>query len=249
MKIVIHLNQNKFKMKKIAFLTDIHLDEQFPIDNNVNTRKNFEIVLADITKKGITEIIFGGDIGEATAHKYFFDALQQFSFKLILGNHDKFENVKKYFVVDKNKNELYYKVEDEDYLYLFLDTSLDEISNNQLEWLQLELAGNKKIILFIHHPVLSINTAVDKLYPLKNREQLKSILLESENRIILFCGHYHMNDEQEMENIKQITTQSLSFQLVKNADEIKIDNSNFGYRIIEIHKDKIETHLCTFKSS
>lgn len=57
-----------------------------------------------------------------------------------------------------------------------------------------------------------------------------------------------MNDEFELENIKQITTQSLSFQLVKNADKIQIDNSNFGYRIIEIHEDKIETHLINFKN-
>jgi 3',5'-cyclic-AMP phosphodiesterase len=235
-------------MKRIAFITDIHLDEQFPIDNNVDPANNFETVLADISKQGITDIIFGGDIGEASAHNYFFNALKQFSFKLILGNHDKFDEVKKHFIVDENKNELYYKVEEENYLYLFLDTSSDEISNHQLEWLQSKLDRNKKIILFIHHPILSIDTPVDKMYPLKNREQLKSILLEYKKNVTVFCGHYHMNDEQELENIKQITTQSLSFQLVKNATEIKVDNTNFGYRIIEIYDDKIDTRLINFKS-
>ncbi len=235
-------------MKRIAFLTDVHLDEQFPIDNNVHSRKNLETVLADISKQGITDIIFGGDIGEASAHNYFFNTLKQFSFKLILGNHDKFDEVKKHFIVDKNKSELYYKVEEENYLYLFLDTSSDELSNNQLQWLQSKLDCNKKVILFIHHPILSIDTPVDKMYPLKNREQLKSILLEYKKNVTVFCGHYHMNDEQELENIKQITTQSLSFQLVKNSDKIKVDNSNFGYRIIEIYEDKIETHLIHFKS-
>jgi Icc protein len=235
-------------MKRIAFLTDIHLDEQFPLDNNVDPTKNLETVLSDLSKQGITEIIFGGDIGESTAHNYFFNALKQFSFKLILGNHDKFDKVKEHFNVGENKNELYYKVEEENYLYLFLDTSSDEISNNQLQWLLSEHKTNKEIILFIHHPILSINTPVDKLYPIKNREQLKAILLEYKKNVTVFCGHYHMNDEQELENIKQITTQSLSFQLVKNATEIKVDNSNFGYRIIEIYNDKIETHLINFKS-
>ncbi len=234
-------------MKRIAFLTDVHLDEQFPNDNNVDPRKNFETVLADISQQGIAEIIFGGDIGEASAHNYFFNAIKHFSAKLILGNHDRYEYVKEHFSDDFNKKELYYKVEDENYLYIFLDTSLDEISNNQLQWLQVELASSKKIILFIHHPILSINTAVDKMYPLKNRIQLKVILLNHEKNITVFCGHYHMNDEQEHKNIKQITTQSLSFQLVKNATELKVDNSNFGYRIIEIYEDKIETHLVNFK--
>ncbi len=235
-------------MKRIAFLTDVHLDEQFPIDNNVHSRKNLQTVLGDISKQGITDIIFGGDIGEASAHNYFFNALKQFSLKLILGNHDKFDEVKKHFIVDENKNELYYKVEEENYLYLFLDTSSDELSNNQLRWLQSKLDSNKKIILFIHHPILSIDTPVDKMYPLKNREQLKSILLEYKKNVTVFCGHYHMDDEQELENIKQITTQALSFQLVKNATEIKVDNSNFGYRIIEIYDDKIDTRLINFKS-
>jgi 3',5'-cyclic-AMP phosphodiesterase len=164
-----------------------------------------------------------------------------------LGNHDKFDEVKKYFSVDDSKNELYYKVEDENYLYLFLDTSLDEVSDNQLNWVQSEL-NNKAIILFIHHPILPINTPVDKLYPLKNREQLERILLEYKENITVFCGHYHINDEQEHENIKQFTTQSLSFQLVKNATEIETDNKNFGYRIIEIGDDKIETQLINFEN-
>lgn len=242
-------------MKRIAFITDIHLDEQFPIDNNINSTKNLELVLADIVKKEITDVVFGGDIGELTAYSYFFNALKQFSVKFILGNHDKFENVKEYVPQNIEKNELYYKYEDDNYHYLFLDTSQEELSNTQLKWLKEELnsaSANsipKNIIVFLHHPVLEINTAVDKLYPLKNREQLKSVLLNYENNVTVFCGHYHMNDEQHYQNIKQFTTQSLSYQLEKNAPEIKVDNSIFGYRIIELKTDTIETQLITFKNN
>jgi 3',5'-cyclic-AMP phosphodiesterase len=235
-------------MKRIAFLTDIHLDEQFPIDNNVNPRKNLENVLAAISKQGITEIIFGGDIGEATAHDYFFDALKNYSLKLILGNHDKFDEVKEHFNPTQNENELFYKIEDNGYLYLFLDSSSDEISSNQLRWLQSELTINKDINLFIHHPILPINTAVDKLYPLKNRKELKTILLYFKKNVSVFCGHYHMNDDQVFQNIKQYTTQSLSFQLAKNTTSIKVDNTTFGYRIIEIEDGKLETRLINFNN-
>ena len=54
--------------KKIAYITDIHLDEQLPIDQGVDTRKNWEIILNDVSKKGIKEIIFGGDLGEKTVN-------------------------------------------------------------------------------------------------------------------------------------------------------------------------------------
>jgi 3',5'-cyclic-AMP phosphodiesterase len=62
----------------------------------------------------------------------------------------------------------------------------------------------------------------------------------------VLCGHYHMNDEQKFKNIKQFTTQSLSFQLIKKSEEIKIDNRSFGYRIIEIYERKIKTQLINF---
>ena len=239
----------RLKMKTIAFITDIHLDEQFPIDNKVNPVKNFEIVLEDIKNRKINEVIFGGDIGEATAHNYFFEKLQDFSTNLILGNHDKFENVKEYFIRDLNKEELYYKTEDENYQYVFLDTSANELSKIQLNWLQNVLTEKKELILFIHHPILEIKTPVDKMYPLKNREELKTVLLNFKNNVTLFCGHYHMNDESEFKNIKQYTTQAMSYQAEKKSNEIQIDISNFGYRIIEISKEKIKTEIISFKQS
>ncbi len=236
-------------MKRVAFITDIHLAEQFTIDNNVDAVKNFETALAHIAKSNITEIVFGGDIGEATAHSYFFDALKNFSLKLIIGNHDQFEKVKAHYTMEHVLDELYYKVEEGNYLYIFLDSSTDEISNTQLSWLQAILSTTKKVILFVHHPILAINTAVDALYPLKNREPLKEILIASQKNVTVFCGHYHMNDEQAYKNIKQYTTHSLSFQLIKDAETISVDNRNFGYRVIEIHATKIETELVNFKQN
>ncbi len=234
-------------MKRIAFITDIHLDEIFPLENNVNPTNNFEKILADIKRRNISEVIFGGDIGEQTAHKYFFEKLQNLSVNIILGNHDNFDNVKLYFNKAREKKELYYKSADENYQYIFLDSCVDELSNTQLQWLQNELSEEKELILLIHHPVLEIETPVDKVYPLKNRAALKSLLLQFKKYITIFCGHYHMNDEQEFKNIKQYTTQSMSFQLMKNATAIEVDNKNFGYRVIEIHKDEIDTELINFR--
>ena len=60
--------------QKIAYITDIHLDEKFPLDTGVDTRENWKIILNDISSRGINEIIFGGDIGEKTANKWFFES-------------------------------------------------------------------------------------------------------------------------------------------------------------------------------
>lgn len=233
-------------MKRIAFITDIHLHEQFPIDQKVNPVKNFETILADMERRKIDEVIFGGDIGEVTAHAYFFEKLQRFSVNFILGNHDQFEYVREYVKKVTSHKEHYYKIEDENRQFIFLDSSMDELSKTQIQWLQNELKENKELVLFVHHPVLKIDTPVDKIYPLKNREDLAAVLLSFENSVTVFCGHYHMNDEQVFENIKQYTTQSMSFQLDKSANDIVIDNSRFGYRIIEIENNKIKTEVITF---
>jgi 3',5'-cyclic-AMP phosphodiesterase len=235
-------------MKRIAFITDLHLDELFPLENKVNPYKNFETILVDITHREIDSVIFGGDIGEVTAHQYFFENLKKFSLDLILGNHDTLGSVKKYFAKGNDTKSLYYQFEDEKYQYFFLDTSVETLSTRQLIWLKNNLKNNKKLLLFIHHPILEIETYADKVYSLKNREELKSILLDFENDVTIFCGHYHVNDEREHENIKQYTTQSMSFQLIKNESKIEIDNVNFGYRIIEISEDVIKTELINFKS-
>ncbi len=232
-------------MKRIAFLTDIHLAEQFPADHNVDPKRNWEKALADLHKRNIDEIVFGGDIGTGTSHQWFFETLQSFTVHLVLGNHDNFSEICRHYKPLNDKEELYYCFEDECFKYIFLDSSSNAISSIQLAWLQQELKTGKSVLLFVHHPIIEINTAADRLYPLKNRKQVKAVLLESKVKITIFCGHYHMNDERAYLNIKQFTTQALSFQLEKNAAALTVNNTCYGYRIIQLEKHKIDTEIVT----
>ena len=230
-------------MEKIAFITDIHLDEQFPIDHGIDAKENWRKVIADLKSRKINKIIFGGDIGAETGHDFFFKTLEDFNFKLILGNHDNFHEVSKFYNPNKTHNELYYSIDDQYNRFIFLDTSTEKLSKIQLNWLQENLQTEKCILLFIHHPILEVQTPIDKLFPLKNRNEIKEILEKSKNQVTIFCGHYHMNDERIENNIKQIITQASSYQIEKETDEITIAASRFGYRIIKIEKNLIETEL------
>ncbi|MGC6430925.1 MAG: metallophosphoesterase family protein [Jejuia sp.] len=233
-------------MRKIAFITDTHFDEQFTLDALLDARKNWEIILDDLQSRKITELIIGGDIGNATSHKYFFESLKDYSFHLLLGNHDSFIKLSKFHNSKNTTEELYYSFEDEYYRYIFLDTSSYKVSEKQLTWLTQELRTHKKILIFIHHPILEVKTIVDKNYPLKNRKQIKNILESIKKPVTVFCGHYHTNDEQIENNIRQIITQSASYQFEKNINHLNILNSEFGYRIIEIEQNNIRTKLVTF---
>lgn len=234
-------------MEKIAFLSDIHLDEQFPIDQGVNTRKNWERIIADLKSKNINRIIFGGDIGAPSAHQYFIQSLKDFSVNFILGNHDEFIHVSKFYNPNNSDEDLYYSLEDDYNNYLFLDSSSNSISKKQLNWIKEKMKVEKPFVVFIHHPVLEVKTAIDKIYPLLNRDALRAIFESSKQSVTLFCGHYHMNDELWENNIRQIITQASSYLIEKDTAELAVNNSEFGYRIIEIEKNLIKTETVTLR--
>lgn len=234
--------------KKIAYVTDIHLEEKFPFDMGVDTRKNWERILKDISARGVDEIIFGGDIGEKTANKWFFESLQNYTIAVTLGNHDYYDEVIKHYNLGEveKQTELYYSQEYDYYKFIFLDSSSGAISQAQFNWFKKELLISKNIILFIHHPILAVDVEVDKRFALKERDRIKTELLGFENDVTIFCGHYHFEDERKNGNIRQFITPASSYQVEKIPNKIKVNNNSFGYRIIQINKKEISTELILF---
>lgn len=113
----------------------------------------------------------------------------------------------------------------------------------QLEWFEDELNTTRKVLLFIHHPILQVITAVDQKYPLLNRDAVRDALLRSGRDTTVFCGHYHTDDFEKEANIKQYVTPAASVQMEKNPLEIVIHSRYYGYRIIEIDGDTIRAQV------
>lgn len=261
LKIYSKLTVDNMTMKKIAFFTDSHLGQQILLTNNeTNSEKityldemnehkeNFKIILNDIVEKGISDVVFGGDIGSPESNQWFFETINEYelNFNIILGNHDSYAEVSKYYVPDFpiDNNELKYEQEDDYFKYIFLDTSSNSMSPGQLEWLKDHLKTEKKIILFCHHPILKINTQIENLgAALKGRDEIQQALLAIKNDIIIFCGHYHMEDIATEKNIQQFSTIACSYQIEKAFTTLKINEHIFGYRIISIHNDDLHTDL------
>ena len=236
-------------MERIAFITDLHLDEQSVIDKGVDARKNWKHILNDLTSRNIDQVILGGDLGEPESHTWLRDSLKDYKFNILLGNHDQFEEVSKHFDIHSfSHTELYYSHEDDHIKYLFLDSSSASISNDQFLWFENELATDKNVVVFIHHPVLEIETPIDPIYPLNGREKINQALQQCKKNVLVFCGHYHMDDERKEGRITQYVTPAASFQITKNAPAIETDNSFFGYRIISIDKDNVNSEVILYKS-
>jgi len=128
---------------------------------------------------------------------------------------------------------------------------LHSVSDAQLNWLSRQLNTRKKVLLFIHHPVLKINTPIDHqmAVALKGRDEIKKVLVDSATEIIIFCGHNHMTDETAEKNIKQISTVAASYQIRKESATVEINQNTFGYRLIQVEDDSIRTETILFKTS
>lgn len=240
-------------MKKTAYITDIHLDEEDTIKYGADSRKNLQRILEHVRSTGADTLIFGGDIGFHTAHEWFFDTMLStgLDFRLTLGNHDKFPEVIHHFgreLVPPDASEMCYSIEDGAFKYIFLDTSASAFTPEQLDWLRKELDTDKKPVIFMHHPVLFVRSIVDKLYSLAGREKVKELLDSTGKDITIFCGHLHTEDKTVEGRITQYVTPASSYQAEKNEKEVIVTSDMFGYRLIEFGKN-IDTHVVMISAS
>ena len=232
-------------IERIAHITDLHLDEEFPFKNQVSARKRLDSILKDIKEHDINHIVCTGDIGENKGILYFFERLKNINFSITLGNHDNFIEISKHYNLgaDYNSKKIYRSVLKNHFKFIYLDSSLGIIDVKQLVWLKKELISSKPIIIFIHHPVIGLNLKVDEIGKLKNRIDLTKILTEVTNEITIYCGHYHMESTLVYKNLTQCISPAVSFQIKKDIDKIEIDTNISGYRIIQIKENELSSKV------
>lgn len=234
-------------MRTIAYLTDTHLDEPAPAEHGADERRNWQLALADLTTRKIDAIVFGGDIGLFASYPDFFESLSEYPNLFVTpGNHDTSAHVRQFFPsVPHSESGFYQSHPDDDLKWIFLDSSTGKISPEQMDWLQAELQTDKPVLLFVHHPILPVDTYVDQKYPLENRNDVCDLLLRHPHKVTVCCGHYHVQDTAILGNITQWVTPAISYQIQKHTSEITTDATYFGYRIIETNGGNVETEVIT----
>lgn len=232
----------------IAHITDPHLDEAFPFKKQKVPRKRLYNILEDIEKKKCSRIVCTGDIGENTALPCFFSRLEGTSFFLTPGNHDQYVAVASYYTrgIVPTSEKIYTSTQNNTYKTIYLDSSASVIDDEQLHWLANELLTSLPVVIFIHHPVLGLEGAVDKIGHLQNREAVVAILTKTTSQVTIFCGHYHMDDCRQYKNITQYITPAIAYQIKTNPDAITVDTTVSGYRMIYIEEGKISSTVTLF---
>lgn len=230
-------------MLTLIQVTDLHIDNNDPELELLNPKDNFKQFLNHAKNIPCDRIVVTGDVAEDA------DNFQTIKVKLqglcgditfVAGNHDHRDGYKMF-----NQKNPYFMEYLEEFIVLYLDSGKGIIDDEQLQWMKELLAINQKdILIFLHHPIIDCgNTIMDRMYPLRNRSDVYHLLQNTNKRIFAFSGHYHWEQEVQSGNITQYVTPSLLYQLDKNADILRMGSVDFGFRVINITNDKVETYV------
>ncbi len=232
---------------KIAFVTDLHFSEKNILDKGATPLDNWKHILSDLKQRGIRKLVIGGDIGNPAMYPDFFNDIKYFDWQLILGNHDKLDSLRSHLPFECSSEALYYTQQFGDYNFIFLDTSSEKLSREQQRFLQEELASSLKPIVFIHHPVMAVDTLMDKNHPLKNRERVQEILTDYSRGVTLICGHYHLHFEGQYKNVRQVIAPAAAYQVKFNPDENVSDVNEFGYLLLDFSGTELTVEAVKFQ--
>jgi 3',5'-cyclic AMP phosphodiesterase CpdA len=239
-------------MKKIAQITDLHLDDYLAVHFKIDARTNFENALTSARSRGISLAILTGDLGAPASHPWLFETLRAhgFEFFIVLGNHDQLADFQRFdFLKPWLKDDgLYFSKTLDGCECLFLDSSAAELGAAQLKWLEAQIArSNAPLLVFVHHPILACDgTIADRLYPLKNREAVRRVLAGSQRQISIFCGHYHYRAAYENTegNVRQFLTPSIFGQIKPYGENIEPANDGYlAYREIQLAGQEFPTEI------
>lgn len=111
-------------------------------------------------------------------------------------------------------------------------TSNGEIDSEQMKWLKKELDSHKKevIILCTHVPIEEPYSSSN--HKMQNEDEIKNLLSNYSNPIIVLQGHYHCVRAKQVENIIYITSPSLV--TFPNAFRVININSNKDRTLVDV---------------
>lgn len=225
----------------IAYITDLHLDEANALELGANPRGNWEKIYADMQMHELDMVVIGGDVGEGESLLWFYNHLRPYEWHITAGNHDIRGQIRNWYRnrAMESQNAIYFSVDMDGHRMIFLDSSPDIVETEQLQWLRAQVQTELPLVVFIHHPVLPVDTWADNQFPLKNRGAVKNILKSHGGTVTIFCGHYHLEHSQQDGNLTQYICPSASFNILQDPDNFKPEVKSASYQLITIEEDGV----------
>ena len=239
--------KNKYN---ILHLTDLHIfeDEQGRL-HNVNTRKSFEAVLAQISQDGIEPdcLLLTGDLShdeKLGGYNYLFKKItDQFDCPIcsIPGNHDQVSLIDPLLADMGRENHRTLPIGNFQIILLnsqLLGSESGELASTELSFLEqtLEESSAEHIIICLHHHVYPMGSMwLDRL-KLQNSDDLLQILFLDDRIRLVICGHVHQDNSQAHDGITYLSTAATCFQFKPLCGAFELDTLMPGYRWLELEE-------------
>lgn len=126
------------------------------------------------------------------------------------------------------------------------DQVYGQLAEDQLEILEqaLRTAGERHVLLAVHHHSLPINSQWMDQIGLHNADQLLSIISRYNNVRAVMCGHVHQAFDQQQQGVRWLATPSTCIQFTPRSADFAVDDSAPGYRWLRLYDDgQLETGL------
>jgi Icc-related predicted phosphoesterase len=178
----------------------------------------------------------------------------------VLGNHDLHGDqhvaLANYFArFPQLKNSRYYCLRAANTLMLMLDSSLDELSGPQGEWLSQKLASVPAdvnfVLIFLHHPPYTSSSDAHTYgggHSARTREQSLAKTLENcqqrmHARVVVFAGHVHNYERHEHGGITYLVTggggaHAYPIERAPN-DPFRSNKINYHYLLVEVDRNTL----------
>ncbi len=238
---------------RILQLTDLHIGERGEDTFGVDVRANFCAILQEIRHNKPDHIVLTGDLcfntGQLETYQWIYNQMQALGvpYSVIPGNHDDSDQIASVFGLQDQlqKGQLYFSSTMAGNQAVYLDSGPGVVSEEQLTWLRKQVQSETgRLVVFIHHPpALAGVPFMDINYPLRNYEEVQEILLETDRKIDLFCGHYHVEKTLSISNLRIFITPSLFFQMDQESPTFQVDHHRIGYREIVLGARSLKTKV------
>lgn len=230
---------------RIAFITDLHLDEAGKKPQGVDVRQNFLNALAFLTELKPNCLVLGGDIcntvGDRSIYEWVKTQLTRLPFPhyVIAGNHDDSVLMADVFgrTQDLHGDELYYAIPLEGRPTLFLDTAKGDMSAGQWAWLRSYMSAlrDTNVLIFMHHPPLPADVRfMDLNGPFRQSDEFVQLVRDLPCHVTVVCGYYHAEKVVQRGNLLALVSPSTIVQIKQDTTEMVIDNHCVGIRELNL---------------
>ncbi len=241
---------------RIAQISDIHIGGPHEMPHNIDVRQQFSKVVDAVCTLKPDVIMLSGDQSyeDAKDESYLWISglVKQLPCTIyaLAGNHDRQDVMRKYFDVPYHPEtqEIYYALSWMGIPVLCLDTARGVMSDQQFDWLRLQLEPPApQTIIFMHHPPAYCGVPhMDERYAFQQIPELQNLFSNVATHFRIFCGHYHVERSLFLSNQEVHITPSTFFQIDATRKEFRIDHTRPGYRLIEISEDGHITTRCQY---